>query len=120
VVWICLGGGPHPRIGAGLIKQGYETNHAPSTTMVVFILIGSTCFSVVFQGVSGGAWLEHLPDVLARRRLGLPDLHQPLYFLSGVSFLDFFEIAFIIPADDCGRIAQKGPGRPVVGPEGRR
>ncbi|HBD33184.1 MAG TPA: hypothetical protein DC084_06275, partial [Cupriavidus sp.] len=30
------------------------------TAMVVFILIGSTCFSVVFQGVDGGAWVEHL------------------------------------------------------------
>ena len=27
------------------------------TAMVVFILIGSTCFSIVFQGVDGGRWL---------------------------------------------------------------
>ena len=42
------------------------------TAMVVFILIGSTCFSVVFQGVNGGPWLEHLMTGSARRRLGVP------------------------------------------------
>ena len=28
------------------------------TSMVVFILIGSTCFSLVFQGVGGKVWIE--------------------------------------------------------------
>ena len=44
-----------------LIKQGYEATMR-LTAMVVFILIGSTCFSVVFQGVDGGRWLEHHAD----------------------------------------------------------
>ena len=30
------------------------------TAMVVFILIGSRVFSLVFQGVDGGRWIEHL------------------------------------------------------------
>src|SRR6478672_10208541 len=30
------------------------------TAMVVFILIGSTCFSLVFQGMDGGRWIEHM------------------------------------------------------------
>src|SRR4249919_1473343 len=30
------------------------------TSMVVFILIGATVFSLVFQGVNGGRWIEHI------------------------------------------------------------
>ena len=30
------------------------------TAMVVFILIGATVFSLVFQGVNGGRWIEHI------------------------------------------------------------
>ena len=30
------------------------------TAMVVFILIGSRVFSLVFQGVDGAKWIEHL------------------------------------------------------------
>ncbi|OYZ35896.1 MAG: C4-dicarboxylate ABC transporter, partial [Polynucleobacter sp. 17-46-58] len=37
----------------GLIQEAYQ-NTTRITAMVVFILIGSTCFSVVFQGVDGG------------------------------------------------------------------
>src|SRR6185295_2030887 len=58
VVWICLEAVRIPEL-RDLIKQGYETTMR-ITTMVTFILIGSTCFSVVFLGVSGGVWLEHL------------------------------------------------------------
>jgi tripartite ATP-independent transporter DctM subunit len=43
----------------GLIQEAYQ-NTMRITTMVVFILIGSTCFSVVFQGVDGGYWVEEL------------------------------------------------------------
>src|SRR6202011_4972042 len=42
VVWICLEAVRIPVL-RGLIKQGYETTMR-ITTMVVFILIGSTCF----------------------------------------------------------------------------
>ena len=30
------------------------------STMVVFILLGSTMFSSIFQGFYGGVWIEHL------------------------------------------------------------
>jgi TRAP-type mannitol/chloroaromatic compound transport system permease large subunit len=65
------------------------------TTMVVFILIGSTCFSVVFMGVSGGVWLEHLLTSLPGGVWGfLIFINLFIFFLA--FFLDFFEIAFII------------------------
>jgi TRAP-type C4-dicarboxylate transport system permease large subunit len=77
-----------------LIKQGYETTMR-ITTMVVFILIGSTCFSVVFLGVSGGVWLEHLLTSLPGGVWGfLIFINLFIFFLA--FFLDFFEIAFII------------------------
>ncbi|HPY41403.1 MAG TPA: TRAP transporter large permease subunit, partial [Thiolinea sp.] len=65
------------------------------TSMVVFILIGSTCFSVVFQGVDGGRWVEHLFSSLPGGWVGfLIIVNLSIFFLA--FFLDFFEIAFIL------------------------
>jgi len=93
VLWICLEAVRIPDL-RGLIKQGYETTMR-ITTMVVFILIGSTCFSVVFLGVSGGVWLEHMLTSLPGGVWGfLIFINLFIFFLA--FFLDFFEIAFII------------------------
>jgi TRAP-type mannitol/chloroaromatic compound transport system permease large subunit len=93
VVWVCLEAVRIPDLRS-LIKQGYETTMR-ITTMVVFILIGSTCFSVVFLGVSGGVWLEHLLTSLPGGVWGfLIFINLFIFFLA--FFLDFFEIAFII------------------------
>jgi tripartite ATP-independent transporter DctM subunit len=93
VVWVCLEAVRIPEL-RGLIKQGYETTMR-ITTMVVFILIGSTCFSVVFMGVSGGVWLEHLLTSLPGGVWGfLIFINIFIFFVA--FFLDFFEIAFII------------------------
>ncbi len=65
------------------------------TAMVVFILIGSTCFSVVFQGVDGGRWVEHLFEGIPGGWIGfLLVVNLFVFFLA--FFLDFFEIAFIV------------------------
>jgi len=65
------------------------------TAMVVFILIGSRTFSLVFQGVEGGRWLEHLLSDLPGGQIGfLIAVNLFIFFLA--FFLDFFEIAFII------------------------
>jgi tripartite ATP-independent transporter DctM subunit len=65
------------------------------TAMVVFILIGSRTFSLVFQGVEGGAWLEHMLTGLPGGKIGfLIAVNVFIFFLA--FFLDFFEIAFII------------------------
>jgi tripartite ATP-independent transporter DctM subunit len=112
VVWICLEAVRIPAL-RGLIKQGYETTMR-ITTMVVFILIGSTCFSVVFLGVSGGLWLEHLLTSLPGGVWGfLIFINLFIFFLA--FFLDFFEIAFII-LPMIAPIAQKVLA-PVVGPD---
>jgi TRAP-type mannitol/chloroaromatic compound transport system permease large subunit len=93
VVWLCLEAVRIPDL-RDLIKQGYESTMRLST-MVVFILIGSTCFSVVFLGVSGGVWLEHHLTSLPGGVWGfLIFINVFIFFLA--FFLDFFEIAFII------------------------
>jgi TRAP-type mannitol/chloroaromatic compound transport system permease large subunit len=93
VVWICLEAVRIPEL-RGLIKQGYETTMR-ITAMVAFILIGSTCFSVVFMGVDGARWLEHLLTSLPGGAWGfLIFINLFIFFLA--FFLDFFEIAFII------------------------
>jgi tripartite ATP-independent transporter DctM subunit len=76
------------------ITESYQ-NTMRLTTMVIFILIGSTCFSVVFQGVDGGAWVEHLFANIPGGWIGFLIVVNILVFFLAF-FLDFFEIAFII------------------------
>lgn len=84
------------------------------TAMVTFILIGSTCFSVVFQGVDGGLWIEHMLTSLPGGVWGfLLVVNLFVFFLA--FFLDFFEIAFII-VPMLAPVAQKLLA-PVVGPD---
>jgi len=65
------------------------------TAMVVFILIGSRVFSLVFQGVDGAIWIEHMLSNLPGGQVGfLVVVNIFIFFLA--FFLDFFEIAFII------------------------
>jgi len=65
------------------------------TAMVVFILIGATIFSLVFQGMDGGRWIEHMLTSLPGGQVGfLVFVNVFIFFLA--FFLDFFEIAFII------------------------
>ena len=78
----------------GLVQEAYQ-NTMRITAMVVFILIGSTCFSVVFQGVDGGFWVEELFSNLPGGWVGfLVVVNLFVFFLA--FFLDFFEIAFIV------------------------
>lgn len=65
------------------------------TAMVVFILIGSRIFSLVFQGVDGSLWIEHMLASLPGGQTGfLVVVNVFVFFLA--FFLDFFEIAFIV------------------------
>jgi tripartite ATP-independent transporter DctM subunit len=77
-----------------LIRDAMEGT-ARLTAMVVFILIGSRVFSLVFQGVDGAKWVEHLLTGLPGGQIGfLIVVNIFVFFLA--FFLDFFEIAFII------------------------
>ena len=84
----------HGRLNWQIIKEGM-TNTMRITAMVVFILIGSRVFSLVFQGVDGGIWIEGMLSNLPGGQVGfLLAVNAFVFFLA--FFLDFFEIAFII------------------------
>jgi TRAP-type mannitol/chloroaromatic compound transport system permease large subunit len=65
------------------------------TAMVVYILIGARVFSLVFQGVGGKEWIEHLLISLPGGQFGFLVFVNMFVFVIAF-FLDFFEIAFII------------------------
>ena len=65
------------------------------TTMVVFLLIGSTAFALVFRGLYGDIWIEQMLTSLPGGRIGLLLVTNVLVFVLGF-FIDFFEIAFIV------------------------
>ena len=84
----------HKRLTLDLLKQALLSTMR-LTAMVEFILIGSRVFSLVFQGVDGGIWIEHMLAGLPGGQLGfLIAVNIFIFFLA--FFLDFFEIAFII------------------------
>ena len=84
----------HRRLTWPMIKEGM-TGTMRITAMVVFILIGSRVFSLVFQGVDGAKWIEHMLSNLPGGQTGfLIVVNIFIFFLA--FFLDFFEIAFII------------------------
>jgi tripartite ATP-independent transporter DctM subunit len=85
----------HRRLHWQMMWQGMQST-MNITVMVIFILIGATVFTLVFQGVDGGKWIEDL--FLA---LGADDAVTFLIIVNIIIFvlaffLDFFEIAFIV------------------------
>ncbi len=84
----------HKRLTMALIWEAMSGTMR-LTAMVVFILIGARVFSMVFQGVDGAKWVEHLLTGLPGGQTGfLIVVNIFIFFLA--FFLDFFEIAFII------------------------
>lgn len=65
------------------------------TSMVLFLLIGSTAFALVFRGLNGDLWIEGLLTNLPGGVIGLLIVANLTVFILGF-FIDFFEIAFIV------------------------
>jgi TRAP-type mannitol/chloroaromatic compound transport system permease large subunit len=82
------------RLSWDLVYQGMSSTMR-ITAMVVFILIGARVFSLVFQGVGGKEWIEHLLVALPGGQLGFLIFVNVFIFIVAF-FLDFFEIAFIL------------------------
>ncbi len=82
------------RLSLDLLKQAMDTT-AKLSCFVMFILIGSTIFSLTFRGVDGDLWVEHLLIDLPGGEYGFLILVSVLVFVLAF-FLDFFELAFII------------------------
>ena len=84
----------HRRLNLGMLRQAMDST-MKLTSFVVFILIGSTVFSLVFRGVDGDRWVEQLLTQLPGGALGFLVVVNLLVFALAF-FLDFFEIAFIL------------------------
>jgi TRAP-type mannitol/chloroaromatic compound transport system permease large subunit len=82
------------RIDFPLLVQALNST-AKLSVFVMFVLVGSTVFSLTFQAVDGPKWVEHLFDKLPGGQLGFLLFVNVLIFILGC-FLDFFEIAFIL------------------------
>ena len=65
------------------------------TTMVIFILLGSTAFSLVFRGLRGDSFMFDLLANLPGGKIGFLLVNMLTIFVLGF-FIDFFEIAFIV------------------------
>lgn len=65
------------------------------TSMVMFILLGSTAFSLVFRGLDGDRVMFDLLSNLPGEEIGFLVTSLFVVFLLGF-FIDFFEIAFIV------------------------
>ncbi len=77
-----------------LMRQALESTGL-MTSFVMFILVGSTVFSLVFRGVDGDLWVERLLTGLPGGALGFLIVVNVLIFFLAF-FLDYFEIAFIM------------------------
>src|SRR5207248_6151066 len=92
------------RLDWKLLRQAMDTT-AKLSSFVVFILVGSTVFSLVFRAVNGDLWVEHLLIGLPGGQLGFLIVTNALCFVLAF-FLDFFELAFIV-VPLLGPVAQK-------------
>lgn len=66
-----------------------------TTSMVMFLLVGSTAFALVFRGFEGDLFFEQFLVSLPGGRIGFIIFSGLLIFFLGF-FIDFFEITFIV------------------------
>src|SRR5690625_928003 len=82
------------RLNFKLLSQAMASTSRLSC-FVVFILVGSTIFSLSFRGINGDLWVESLLIDMPGGELGFLLVVSVLTFFLAF-FLDFFELAFII------------------------
>jgi TRAP-type mannitol/chloroaromatic compound transport system permease large subunit len=82
------------RLNWSLLRQAMDST-AKLSSFVIFILIGSSVFSLVFRGVNGDLWVESLLTALPGGQAGFLVVVNLMVFLLAF-FLDFFELAFIV------------------------
>lgn len=84
----------HRRLSMAALRSAMkETTRL--TIMVIFLLIGSTVFTLVFRGLEGDLWIADMLSNLPGGSIGFLILVNAVVFVLGF-FIDFFEIAFII------------------------
>jgi TRAP-type mannitol/chloroaromatic compound transport system permease large subunit len=65
------------------------------SAFVIFILIGSSVFTLTFRGVNGDLWVESLLTSLPGGQVGFLIVVNLMVFVLAF-FLDYFELAFIV------------------------
>jgi TRAP-type mannitol/chloroaromatic compound transport system permease large subunit len=82
------------RLDMKLLKQALAST-TRLASFVMFILIGATTFSMIFQAADGPKWVEHLLTSLPGGQVGfLIAVNVMIFFLA--FFLDYFELSFIV------------------------
>ena len=99
-----------------LLKQAMDTT-AKLSSFVVFILVGSTVFGLVFRGVNGDLWVEHLLTALPGGKLGFLVFTNILMFVLAF-FLDFFDLKRLRPENILPNLNVNGAQRKTSGPLG--
>jgi len=82
------------RLDLKLLKQALAST-TKLASFVMFILIGATVFSLVFQAADGPKWVEHLMADLPGGQVGFLILVNVMIFFLAF-FLDYFELSFIV------------------------
>ncbi len=82
------------RLNWSLLRQAMNST-AKLSSFVIFILIGSSVFTLVFRGVNGDLWVESLLTSLPGGQVGFLFVVNLAVFVLAF-FLDYFELAFII------------------------
>ena len=82
------------RLDLKLLKQALAST-TRLASFVMFILVGATTFSMIFQAADGPKWVEHLLTGLPGGQVGfLIVVNIMIFFLA--FFLDYFELSFIV------------------------
>ncbi|QNT68395.1 TRAP transporter large permease [Defluviicoccus vanus] len=82
------------RLNLDLLQQAMDKT-ARLSAFVLFILIGSTVFGLVFRAVDGDLWVEQMLLSLPGGQIGFLVVVNLMVFVLAF-FLDFFELAFIV------------------------
>jgi len=82
------------RLSWPLLRQAMDST-AKLSAFVMFILIGSSVFTLTFRGVNGDLWVESLLTSLPGGQMGFLIFVNAMVFVLAF-FLDYFELAFIV------------------------
>ncbi len=82
------------RLNWSLLRQAMDST-AKLSAFVMFILIGSSVFTLTFRGVNGDLWVESLLTSLPGGQIGFLVVVNAMVFVLAF-FLDYFELAFIV------------------------
>src|SRR5712691_5886782 len=82
------------RLSWSLLRQAMDST-AKLSAFVIFILIGSSVFTLTFRGVNGDLWVESLLTSLPGGQIGFLIVVNAMVFVLAF-FLDYFELAFIV------------------------